>query len=281
MALRTTLLEGLVMMSGFQGRVVWQQAAFESASAAGLVTPTSSELEKDFEDSRQAIRDTLSSKNFLSVKKKETETSIMMMRPDPNGNCDPLTENELREIDEAVERDLDLNASLAMVLWEDIRVVSRKTKKFAEAVLDQNEEDLTISNPSTNPATNPLRSSASQSKDDKDAGEAATNVAAPKSKPGSKQKRVPSPAPSLADSTSARKGSIDSGMESVEGPQAWTSPPSHSPLDKRRENSLARAKQESVYTRTQTLIFATPGKQKLYEVPFSKVRTWDVRLTPS
>lgn len=123
------------MMSGFQGGV-HRQLEFQSQIPAGFI-------EADIED------ETVEENATHPTGGKPSET----MPGERLHDSDQFTELEMQEIDNAVDTDLDPDqGSSALIVWEDIRVTSRKTKKFAEAVLKNTEEGTTASSPIRNPS---------------------------------------------------------------------------------------------------------------------------------
>src|SRR4051812_23747723 len=125
MALRNTLLEGIALMSGFQGGNVREEVGFQ-LQPSGLLLPSPSRVEDADLDEEEPIL-TQSTENGSKVTSPldtaRSANRVATPSSDLETTSDCLTERELQEIDDAINTDLDRDKGMsAMVLYEDIRV---------------------------------------------------------------------------------------------------------------------------------------------------------------
>lgn len=259
------------MTSGFQGSIVQKQIAFESQSSAGLLPPVSSDHECEEEDTPQPAQSGPSRDDMLPS---ETipQNNIATIPSDSGDDSDILTELELKVIDDAVDRDLDPDqGSSALILWEDIRVSSRKTKKFAEAVLRNTEEATTASSPAAVDGPPPRNPSL--------IGNQAPN-------PALTTRSTREGAPDVASST---RGSSSLILDAVSMPPVSSSttapPPSTLEAPDIAQESMERSSdirtlQGSDPREQETTTLEIPGGD-LFEIPFEKLRSWEVKTSLS
>lgn len=272
LALSNTLLEGLVTMSAFRGGHVREQSTFKKNSAAGFAIPFSSEFEIGTERAPEPDRHLPLPGDVLPVAAIDSWTRMAIIRPYSNNDREALTEAELQNIDEIVDRDLDPDQTAsALVLWEDLRALSRKTKEFAEAVLRDIGEGTATSNLSAASATQrraprPSRESTTSNAHSEYYG--SENIGGSRSS----QRNIPRTMPSMINSRSTRGDTTITQMEANVAPQYYPYPMNGI------VNSNDQAQQDSSSEKPQIVTLTIP-RGDVCEIPFEQARTWKVRAS--
>lgn len=137
MALENTLMAGRGAMDRFQGDTIRLYSQLGAKAPLLLMSPGNLEGGAD-----AGVIPGPSSQD-LPVLNRDAFGGLGASPRPANDDSDVITEAKLQSVDAIIEEHLDSDGTLSLNLYEDIRVTSRKTNRYAERILEtMTEEDV-------------------------------------------------------------------------------------------------------------------------------------------